>query len=156
MRKQIVCLLMACALLTAILPALSEESPQKAKSFILAGFVGDDTQQDMNNNLFFQRMEEKTGISFEFRQFTDYAAWTAEKARLFAGDELPDALFRAELNTQETQAYYESGKLIDLSPLLQENAPKPSLAGSHYTARGSHRLPAGHQSLARSKRHVDQ
>ncbi len=123
MRKQIVCLLMACALLTAILPALSEESPQKAKSFILAGFVGDDTQQDMNNNLFFQRMEEKTGISFEFRQFTDYAAWTAEKARLFAGDELPDALFRAELNTQETQAYYERGKLIDLSPLLQENAP---------------------------------
>ncbi len=123
MRKQLVCLLVACTLLTAFLPALSEESPQEAKSFILAGYVGDDTQQDMNSNLFFQRMEEKTGISFEFRQFTDYAAWTAEKTRLFAGDELPDALFRAELSPQETLAYFQSGKLIDLNPLLQENAP---------------------------------
>ena len=123
MRKQLVCLLVACALLTAFLPALSEASPQGAKSFILIGYVGDDTQQDMNNNLFFQRMEEKTGVSLEFRQFTDYAAWTAEKARLFAGEELPDALFRAELSPQETLDYFQSGKLIDLNPLLQENAP---------------------------------
>lgn len=123
MRKTLVSLLLACALLTAFLPALSEESPQAAKSFIFAGYVGSDTQQDMNNNLFFQRMQEKTGISIEFRQFTDYAAWTAEKARLFSGDELPDALFRAELSPQETLSYYQSGKLIDLNPLLQENAP---------------------------------
>lgn len=123
MRKPLVSLLMACALLTAFLPALSEETPQGAKSFILAGFVGDDSQQDMSNNLFFQRRQEQTGISLEFRQFTDYAAWTAEKTRLFNGDELPDALFRAELSTQETLSYYQSGKLIDLSPLLKENAP---------------------------------
>jgi len=36
---------------------------------------------------------------------------------------LPDALFGAELSVQETLAYYKSGKLIDLKPLLQENAP---------------------------------
>ena len=123
MRKPLVSLLLACALLTAFLPALSEEPPREQKSFVLAGYVGDDTQQDWNSNLFFQRMEERTGISFEFRQFTDYAAWTAEKNRLFAGDELPDALFRAELTLKETLAYYESGKLIDLSPLLADYAP---------------------------------
>jgi putative aldouronate transport system substrate-binding protein len=123
LRKPLVSLLLACALLAAFLPALSEESPQGAKSFILTGYVGDNTQQDMNNNLFFQRRKEKTGISMEFRQFTDYAAWTAEKARLFNGAELPDALFRAELSTQETLSYYQSGKLIDLGPLLAENAP---------------------------------
>lgn len=123
MRKPLVSLLLACALLTAFLPALSEGTPQGAKTFILAGYTGDDTQQDMNSNLFFQRRQEQTGISFEFRQFTDYAAWTAEKARLFNGGELPDALFRAELNTQETLSYYQSGKLIDLNPLLKDNAP---------------------------------
>ena len=123
MRKSFVSLLLACALLAALVPAISEESPRGEKLFILAGYVGEDTHQDPNSNLFFKRMEEKTGISFEFRQFTDYAAWTAEKARLFAGEELPDALFRAELNPQETLSYYQSGKLIDLNPLLQENAP---------------------------------
>ena len=123
MRKPLVSLLLACALATAFLPALCEVAPPVETSYILAGYVGDDTQQDMNENLFFQRMEERTGLSFEFRQFTDYAAWTAEKARLMAGDELPDALFRAELTPQETLAYYEGGKLIDLNPLLKENAP---------------------------------
>ncbi len=123
MRKPLISLLLACAILAAFLPALSEQAPEGGKTFILAGFAGEDTQQDMNGNLFFQRREEMTGISIEFRQFTDYAAWTAEKTRLFAGNELPDGLFGAELTPNETLAYFENGMLIDLNPLLKENAP---------------------------------
>lgn len=123
MRKPFLSLLLACILLTSLIPAVSAESPRNEKTFVLTGYAGDNTQVNWNENLFFQRMQEKTGVSFEFRQFTDYDAWTSEKARLFAGDELPDALFGAELSPQETLSYYQSGKLIDLNPLLQENAP---------------------------------
>lgn len=123
MRKSIVSLCLACILLLACVPASSQQAPGSEKSFVMAGFDGDSVQHDWNTNLFFQRMQEKTGISFEFRQFTDYAAWAAEKTRLFAGDELPDVLFKAELSSQEISSYYESGKLIDLAPLLAQNAP---------------------------------
>lgn len=126
MRKTLVSLLLACFVAAVLIPAAGEQIPVSGKNFILAGFAGDDAQQDFGKNLFFQRMQERTGISFEFRQFTDYAAWTAEKTRLLAGEELPDALFGAELSTKETLAYYQSGKLIDLSPLLKENAPNLS------------------------------
>ena len=123
MRKSIVSLFLACLLLLAYVPAYSQQASDAEKSFVMAGFDGDNVQHDWNTNLFFQRMQEKTGISFEFRQFTDFDAWAAEKTRLFAGDELPDVLFKAELSSQEVVSYYESGKLIDLAPLLSENAP---------------------------------
>ncbi len=123
MRKTLTSLLLACALLLSCMPALSEAASQAGENFVMAGFDGDSVQHDWNTNLFFQRMQERTGISFTFRQFTDYAAWSAEKARLFAGDDLPDVLFKAELTPQETVSYYESGKLIDLKPYLAENAP---------------------------------
>jgi putative aldouronate transport system substrate-binding protein len=125
LRKSIVSLFLACTLLLACVPASSQQATSE-KNFIMAGFDGDSVQHDWNTNLFFQRMQEKTGISFEFRQFTDFAAWTAEKARLFAGDELPDVLFKAELSSQEVLSYHESGKLIDLAPLLAQNAPNLS------------------------------
>ncbi len=126
MRKTLVSLLLVCMLASALIPAVGEQTSVSGKNFILAGYAGDDAQQDFGKNLFFQRMQERTGISFEFRQFTDYAAWSAEKTRLFAGEELPDALFGAELSPEETLAYYQSGKLIDLGPLLKENAPNLS------------------------------
>ena len=126
MRKTLVGLLLACILATALISAVGEQTSVTGKNFILAGYAGDDAQQDFSKNLFFQRMQERTGISFEFRQFTDFAAWTAEKSRLFAGDELPDALFGAMLSPEETLAYYQSGKIIDLKPLLKENAPNLS------------------------------
>ena len=120
MRKPLVSLLLACALIASTLPAFSQETEA---AFAVAGFNASGTQYDWNNNLFFQRMEEKTGISFDFRQFTDLDAWTAEKARLLSADDLPDALLGAALSPQETLALYEGGRLIDLNPLLEENAP---------------------------------
>ncbi len=126
MRKTLVSLLLACLFAAVLIPAVGEQTPVPGKTFVVAGYAGDDAQQDFNTNLFFQRMQERTGISFDFRQFTDYAAWTAEKTRLFAGEELPDALFGATLSPEETLDLYQSGKLIDLAPLLKDNAPNLS------------------------------
>ena len=90
---------------------------------VLAGYDPQETGHDWNNNLFFDRMAEKTGVSFELRQFSDAEAWRLEKSGWQAGGELPDAVFKAQLSSQETLALYERGVLIDLKPYLQEHAP---------------------------------
>ncbi len=123
MRKTLVSLMLVCVLAAALIPAVGEQSVTSEKVFVVAGYAGSDTQQDMSSNLFFQRMLEITGVRVDFKNLSDFDAWTEEKAKLFAGNDLPDAVFGASLTTQETISYYQDGKLIDLNPLLQENAP---------------------------------
>lgn len=95
-------------------------------TYVMAGFDGDNLYHDWNTNLFFQRMQEKTGVTFTFQQYDDYDNWQAAKTEMFATGELPDVLFKAELTPQETMEYYESGQLIDLAPLLDEYMPNLS------------------------------
>lgn len=92
--------------------------------FTMAGYDHEDTGRDWTQNLFFQRMEEKTGVHFELSQYKTQATWQAAKDGMLAGTvELPDALFKADLTTRETIEWLNAGKLIDLKPYLAENAP---------------------------------
>lgn len=94
------------------------------ESFSIAGYDDAETDHVWTENLFFERMEERTGLKLELRQYDSSAAWESANAAMLNGTaELPDALFKAGLTTQETQAWYEAGKLIDLRPYLQEYAP---------------------------------
>ena len=119
MRKIIAWLLTAAMLLTA-LSALAEEG-QKAPDFLMEGY--DDSSHDWETNLFFRRMQERTGISFEFREYTDAEAWTERKKTMAAGEDLPDVLFKAQLNASEIRDLAGAGVLIDLKPYLAEYAP---------------------------------
>ena len=93
-------------------------------SFTMAGFDGEGSNHDWTTNGFFTRMEARTGLSFTFQQYVDQAQWQAAKDAMFApGGELPDVLFKAALTTEELIRYTDSGQLIDLLPLLEENAP---------------------------------
>jgi len=93
-------------------------------TFTMAGFDGEESNRDWATNGFFTRMEARTGLSFTFQQYTEQAKWQAAKDAMFApGGQLPDVLFKAALNTEELIRYTESGQLIDLLPLLEENAP---------------------------------
>ncbi len=115
MLKRFLCLLTALILLPAA--CLAQE-------FTMAGFDGQDSTHDWNTNEFFTRMNERTGLSFTFRQFNDKAQWQAAKDAMFAqSGELPDVLFKAALTSDELIRYTDSGQLIDLLPLLAENAP---------------------------------
>ena len=118
MLKRAVCLL-CCVALTLLAPwdALA------ASSFRLAGFDGDDSNHTWADNAFFTRMEARTGVSFTFDEYTDYQKWQAAKQTMFTDGTLPDVLFKAELTTREQITYAQQGKLIDLKPLLAENAP---------------------------------
>jgi len=94
-----------------------------APDYLMEGFDGDSANHDWETNLFFQRMQEDTGIAFEFRQHTDEAEWNTRKQEIAEGTDLPDVLFKAQLTDEETLQMAEAGILIDLKPYLEEYAP---------------------------------
>ena len=95
----------------------------RAPDYVIEGFDGDSANHDWETNLFFQRMQERTGIAFEFRQYTDEGAWKARKEEIRNGENLPDVLFKAGLDDAETLAMAKAGVLMDLKPYLPESAP---------------------------------
>ena len=102
---------------------ISHAEGQKAPDYILEGFDGESSTRNWETNLFFERMEEKTGISFQFREYTSYSSWQERKRAIGNGEDLPDVLFKAELNAGEIRDMYEAGILTDLRPYLEEYAP---------------------------------
>ena len=118
--KRIICFFM---IVLCGLAGLARAEESSAKSFSLTGF--DNSQyRDWATNKFFARMEEKTGVHFEFKQYTDENAWTKEKSTMKAGaDSLPDVLFKARLTGDECIDMRASGVLIDLKPYLETCCP---------------------------------
>lgn len=117
--RKLLCLMLSFMLMMAVLPGAYAEN-----TFTIAGYDHEDTGHVWTENLFFERMEERTGVHVEPTQYTTAAAWKAAKDAMLAGSvALPDALFKADLTTQETMAWYEAGKIIDLKPYLAEHAP---------------------------------
>lgn len=115
MLKRFLCLLAALLMLPAA--CLAQE-------FVMAGFDGQGSTKDWATNGFFVRMQERTGLHFTFQTYDDQAKWQAAKDAMFAdGGQLPDVLFKAALTSDELIRYTDSGQLIDLLPLLPENAP---------------------------------
>ena len=119
--KRIAGLILVLMILAGCFGAFAEG--QKAPDFILEGFDGEGSNRNWETNLFFQRMEEKTGISFQFREYTNYTRWQERKQAIGEKEDLPDILFKAELNSGEVRDWYEAGILIDLKPYLEEYAP---------------------------------
>ena len=115
--------LVLALVLTLGCAGISHAEGQKAPDYILEGFDGESSTRDWETNLFFERMEEKTGISFQFREYTAYSKWQERKIAIGNGEDLPDVLFKAELNAGEIRDLYEAGILTDLRPYLEEYAP---------------------------------
>lgn len=99
------------------------ESTQKAPDYLMEGYDGGFTYRVWETNLFFERMQEKTGISFQLRQYTDTDKWEERKRDIMNGTDLPDVLFKAELSSAEVRDLYQNGYLIDLKPYLEAYAP---------------------------------
>lgn len=96
---------------------------QAAPDYVFEGFDGDSANHDWETNLFFSRMQERTGISFQFRQYKEYETWTERKKEILKGEDLPDVLFKAGLSQEEVNELYQGGYIIDLKPYLEEYAP---------------------------------
>ena len=136
MRRGIIWML---CLALCVLPALAG-----ADSFRLAGYESASSERDWEEMLFFRRMEENTGIHFEFNQVTDLNAWRQQLPELLAGENAPEVLFKAELSPTQTNELYQQGLLIDLKPYLQENMPNLSaLLAAHPEWERQITLPGG-------------
>lgn len=117
---------------------------EPARVFSMAGFDGDNSAHDWNDNGFFTRMQERTGIAFSFDPYTDYQKWQQAKADFAQTGNWPDVLFKAQLTTEELLHYTNEGQLLDLKPLLAENAPNLSrLLAEHPEYVKSITLPNG-------------
>lgn len=95
-------------------------------TFVMEGYDGDNSYHDWQNNYFFKRMQEKTGIGFTFRQVDNYEKWQARKNEIIAAKDIPDVLFKAELTPAETVKLYQEGTIIDLKPYIEKYAPNLS------------------------------
>ena len=120
--KKIISLVTA-AMLLLVCSGSAAAQGQQAPDYIMEGFDGENTGRHWEENLFFARMEERTGISFEFREFTQLSAWKARKEGLQEKTNLPDVLFKADLDAGEIRDLYAAGVLIDLKPYLADYAP---------------------------------
>lgn len=107
-------------LLAALLCALPLAS---AAALTMAGFDGEESKHVWSDNGFFKRMESRTGLSFTYEEYTSVEKWQEAKDAMFASGVLPDVLFKAALSVDEQIAYSDAGLLIDLLPLLRDNAP---------------------------------
>ncbi len=137
MQRGIAWLLLLCMLLFAV-PAMAQES------FTMAGYDDSSVGHVWEDNLFFQRMEEKTGVHFTFDQSTEYSEWQQKKESMFASGELPEVLFKAELSTEEILRYYEAGQLLDLRPYIESCMPNLSaLLAEHPDWEAAITLPDG-------------
>jgi len=116
-QKRILSLFFAAALALLPFTALA------ASPYRMAGFDGDQSNHTWSTNGFFTRMEARTSIRFTFDEYTDYQKWQTAKTAMLQSDALPDVLFKAELTAREQIEYAQLGTLIDLKPLLAENAP---------------------------------
>lgn len=122
----------------------ASDASTSAHAYVMAGYDPASTGHDWNNNMFFQRMETRTGVSFSFQQYTDRDAWTKAKAALADQADMPDVLFKADLTPAEEQALCEQGVLIDLQPYLAEYAPHlTALLEAHPDYREAITLPSG-------------
>ena len=117
MRKSIISFVLAClVLLPLTAPA---EQP-----LVMAGYEDQESYRLWSENLFFKRMEQQTGLVFEYRQAQSADGWDKMKAGFYSGEaDLPQVLFKAELSPAETIDMLDAGILIDLAPLIEENAP---------------------------------
>ncbi len=119
--RKLVSLLCAILILAAVPAFPAGGEGQHAPDFLMEGY--DDANHDWETNLFFQRMQEETGIAFEFRQHTDAESWKQRKRAILEGEDLPDVLFKAQLNAGEIRDMAAAGVIIDLKPYLETAAP---------------------------------
>ena len=56
-------------IIVMLFSAACAESNQKAPDYLMEGYDGGVTYRIWETNLFFERMQESTGVSFQFRHF---------------------------------------------------------------------------------------
>lgn len=101
-------------------------------------------QPNWENMAFFKEMQEKTNISFKFKNSTS-EQFQQKKQLAFASLELPDVFFGANLTANEEVEYGSQGLLIPLEDLIEQYAPNlKKVMEKHPDLKASITAPDGH------------
>lgn len=79
---------------------------------------------DWKNNKFFQRMNELTGVNFNFDNVYLEDMYKQKKGLVFTSeDSMPDVFFKAFFNNFDEVTYGSSGQILPLNQLIKDHAP---------------------------------
>lgn len=92
----------------------------------LTGLETESVPRDWETSAFFTRMQELTGIAVHARAITEKADYEKMLSAMEGGDIGVDALFKAGLTREREISLLDSGAVIDLAPLIEENMPRLS------------------------------
>lgn len=102
-------------------PILKEEYVGKIKLKMM-GANNAAINPDWANNKFFKRMEEATGLGFEFEVYGDDMYGEKKSLALATGNNLPDVFFKANFNNYD-EVTYGGKSLRSLNDLIDNYAP---------------------------------
>ncbi|MCL2832505.1 MAG: extracellular solute-binding protein [Treponema sp.] len=77
---------------------------------------------DFNQNMFYQQMEAKTNIHYEF-DLVPQAAWQEKFSLMFVSNDLPDVFLKCNINTNDLELYSSQGYFTRLNDLIDKYAP---------------------------------
>lgn len=117
--KRVLCFFLSLIFVLAFHGIAEDE---QSATYVMAGLDLNESRK-WNDNDFFKRMEEKTGVVFDFRQYSDPEQWRTAKERIAKNEEQADVLFKANLSQSEVVEMGGKGILIDLLPYLPECCP---------------------------------
>lgn len=92
----------------------------------LTGLETETITRDWETSAFFARMQELTGIETHARAVTDEKDYQKLLGAMAGGEINADALFKAGLTREQEISLLDSGAIIDLAPLIEENMPNLS------------------------------
>ncbi|WP_047983541.1 extracellular solute-binding protein [Ornithinibacillus californiensis] len=77
---------------------------------------------DPNEKLIYQRLEEKTGVHIDWKNYT-HDAFTEKRNLALASGELPDAILDAGFSNYDLLNYAEDGTIVPVEDLIDEHMP---------------------------------
>ncbi len=100
--------------------------PSFALGLTAVGLETESVSRSWENSVFFERMEELTGIAVEAKEETDKAKWQTTLKAMEDGSIPAEMLFKAELTRSQEKSLLDSGALVDLSPYIDDAMPNLS------------------------------
>ena len=115
-----------------------------AEPMVAMGLEIDSVGRRWEDNAFFARMTERTGVAVRGTAVEGREAWKKALEAMARGEISADVLLKAELSRSEEARLLEAGALIDLAPYLEAYMPNLSrLLAEHPAWREAISLPDG-------------
>lgn len=101
-------------------------SSASAQALTVTGLETETVDRQWETSLFFERMQQITGVAVQAHGVSDAQAYDEMIAAMAAGDVPADVLFKANLSREQERTLLDAGAIIDLAPLIDANMPNLS------------------------------